>query len=113
MSTKCVVNFSHEVIMSKVYIHSDGYPDGEHGIPARLETFFDDVKAQTSDTRFNDPSYLAAKFVVWIANNDARKGYHLDFTGVGVVIKDPEDIEYSYFVDCSVAGRPEVTFIEV
>lgn len=105
-----------------VYRHSDGYPDCM--LPALTE-FFEAVEAQTSDTRFTDPSYLAAKWVVWLADQYTNhqvwngkdytpvKGDMLDFLGVGVVTEDPDDIEYRYTVHCDQkddAGRPVVTF---
>lgn len=111
-----------------VYRHADGYPDG-HG--AELQEFFADVEAQTQDTRYNDPSYLAAKLVVWLADKFANKyerdeatgeyGYvksqPLDFLSVGVCIEDPEDIEYRYVIQCDEHvpphARPLVKCIEV
>ncbi len=114
-----------------IYRHSDGYPEG-HGLD--LQKFFDDVEAQCSDTRYSDPSYLAAKLVVWLADmfapysqpmdyskpwdkeeakrKLAAKLQPLNFISVGVVSEDPGDIEYRYTVDCSnlgADGRPIVT----
>lgn len=106
MSTRCVINFGFDKVpYAKVYRHSDGYPNGEYGVFANLRKFFECVKEQTKDTRFSDPSYLAAKFVVW---QSGMKG--LDFLGVGVILENPSDIEYEYFVDCSknIEGYPSV-----
>lgn len=127
MSTRSTTHFGYgskgktEAI---IYRHSDGYPEAPgHG--AGLIQFFADVKAQAQDTRFGDPSYLAAKLVVWLARQFATDyGYvdgkwttanhadtrPMDFISVGVVSKDPGDIEYRYVVDCStlVDGRPTV-----
>ena len=105
-----------------IYRHSDGYPEG-HG--ADLPRFFADVEEQTGDTRFGDPSYLAAKLVVWLSREfassyDAEKGEFvshanerpLAFLSVGVCQEDPGDIEYRYVVDCEKfdsRGRPTVT----
>ena len=108
MSTRATVHFQQGgETQAIVYRRSDGYPEG---LGKDLKTFFSAVKKQTSDTRFNDPAYLAAKFVVWQASQYARK-YHyetqtytpaqpLDFLGVGVVLEDPGDIEYRYLVSC-------------
>jgi Flp pilus assembly protein protease CpaA len=74
-----------------------------------LQAPFADVEAQTRDTRFNDPSYLAAKLVVWLDRFSVHyeptdngweqvKGEKLDFLSVGVVLEDPGDIEYRYVV---------------
>jgi hypothetical protein len=119
MSTRCTINFGetykdefHNV--AKIYRHSDGYPDSEYGVPACLSQFFKDVENQTMDTRFNDPSYLAAKFVVWQAGQYARdSNAPLAFSSLGVLLEDPGDIEYTYFVDCGKRdenGYPTVTY---
>lgn len=114
MSTRCVVNFcSGKNIIAKVYRHYDGYPNGDTGMIASLNQFFEDVKKETQDTRFTDPSYLAAKFVVWQANEYSRKPGSLEFSGVGVVLQDPGDIEYIWFVNCNNVSEPEVTYKKV
>ena len=129
MSTRCTTHFTWNEDgepQAIVYRHADGYPEG-HGV--ELQEFFDAVEAQTKDTRFNDPSYLAAKLVVWLADRFARrysfdeknelveeKTAMLDFISVGVVTKDPSDIEYRYVVDCTLGEgrtRPKVTCYEV
>jgi hypothetical protein len=119
MSTRATVHFTYadeNKPTAIVYRHSDGYPEG---LGKDLEKFFDAVEAQTSDTRFDDPSYLAAKFVVWQADQytvkydrsspepKETKGNMLDFLSVGIVMSDPGDIEYRYTVKCGHA-RPKV-----
>lgn len=97
MSTPCIINFAHgKDIFAKIYRHWDGYPDT---VKADLQKFFFDVENQTEDTRFNDASYLAAKFVVWQAGqyNDSSK--NLDFLGIGIVMED-NGIDLIYTVDC-------------
>lgn len=85
-----------------VYRHMDGSPSW-HGV--ELQEFFADVERQTDDTRFGDPSYLAAKLVVWLADrfagvaDDGTKAL-LDFLSVGIVSEDPCDIQYRYEVHC-------------
>ena len=122
MSTRCTIHFhwGHDKeVEAIVYRHSDGYPEG---ILPDLQQFFADVVKQTNDTRFNDPSYLAAKYVVWQANQYARrydfetgeyvKGAMLNFLSVGVLMQDPGDIEYRYHIHCGeldTNGYPEVT----
>lgn len=124
MSTRATINFGYEGdskkhVVAKIYHHSDGYPDGQHGILAKLQRFFTAVEEQTTDTRFDDPSYLAAKFVVFVAagNREISRQYGgakegdcpLAFLGVGVLQENPSDIEYEYFVSCGRSqGRPEV-----
>lgn len=126
MSTRCTINFvegTHHV--AKIYRHSDGYPDGP-GVLGDMEKFFSEVERQTADTRFTDASYLAAKFVVWQAELVARrlersdldaKKHNLVFLGVGILTKDPSDIEYTYKVDCAKlnekTGYPTVTYKSV
>lgn len=123
MSTRSTTHFvDGDEVKAIVYRHSDGYPDG-HG--ADLLQFFADVRSQTSDTRFDDPTYLAAKLVVWLARrfaitydwraNPSTQVSHadtrpLDFLSVGVCLEDPGDIEYRYVVHCDdfFDGRPRV-----
>jgi len=128
MSTRSTTHFiAGEYEAAIVYRHADGYPEG-HG--KDLQEFFEAVEADTKDTRFGDPSYLASKLVVWLARKfavtyDAENGYEpvshanerpLDFISVGVCLQDPTDIEFLYEVDCSQAdekGRPLVRCYEV
>ena len=125
MSTRCNIHFNYPggQTAANVYRHSDGYPDG---VLPDLERFFVAVEAQTDDTRFGDPSYLAAKFVVWQAGEyafrydfsspDLKKipTEPLDFLGVGVMVHDAGDAEYLYEVTASTdGGRPAVTHREV
>ncbi|MEE8615537.1 MAG: hypothetical protein V3T11_10045 [Roseateles sp.] len=112
MSTRCVINFVEGTQhAAKIYRHCDGYPDGEHGVPASLQQFFADVKKQATDTRFGDASYLAAKFVVWQADQNAGDSDKpLDFISLGIITSDPGDIEFVYTVDCGrmTDGKPTV-----
>jgi len=112
MSTRCVINFCYdESPQAKVYRHSDGYPDG---ILPDIQQFFADVQTQTSDTRFGDPTYLAAKYVVWQADQYHREGGMLNFTSVGVCLENPGDLEYEYFVHCSTHDKvPTITYTSV
>ena len=97
-----------------IYRHPDGYPDGA-GVD--LLRFLDEC-GKLKDPRFSDPSYLAAKYVVFLADmfnhsyrevNGRFETVHneskLDFLSVGVVNSDPGDIEYRYVVDCKGASR--------
>lgn len=138
MSTRCVINFEDSYGKAKIYRHSDGYPESDVGVLADLEKFFTAVEKQTKDTRFNDPNYLAAKFVVWQANENAKidaqtfgrnpktgeyerkqgRAKKLAFLGVGIIDRNPGDIEYEYTVHCDGsdpfnARRPKVTWREV
>lgn len=128
MSTRSTTHFCYgDETQAIIYRHPDGYPEG-HG--RDLQRFFADVEAQTADTRYTDPSYLAAKLVVWLAgefavnyvseaeaerqgivkeweeapvawgDTRAMPGQPLDFLSVGVMKQDPGDIEYRYKVHC-------------
>lgn len=125
MSTRCNIHFNYYdgKTAANIYRHSDGYPDG---VLPDLERFFADVEAQTDDTRFSDASYLAAKFVVWQATENAQiwafdyitgkpgEVKPLNFLGVGVVMQDAGDGEYVYEVtEARNGGRPTVTHRKV
>jgi len=112
MSTRATVHFRKDGHTAAiVYRHGDGYPKG---LGADLATFFQEVKRQTKDTRFSDPSYLAAKWVVYDALEYAgRRGSEeripLDFLSVGIVQQDPFDIDYRYLVECvSSSEEPKI-----
>lgn len=125
MSTRCNIHFSYgKDTVSNIYRHSDGYPEG---VVPDLTEFFTDVKAECKDTRFGDPSYLAAKYVVWQAQAFAvdydfsgsgpikvkPKASRLDFRSLGVMTEDAGDAEYIYNVDCNkhdADGFPVVTY---
>lgn len=118
MSTRCVINFCHgKDIIAKVYRHCDGYPKlhpNSCGVDEDLNSFFDDVISEChGDNRFDDPSYLAAKFVVWQADKFSHSGNKLNFLSVGVLMEDPSDIEYRWFVDCKNSKRPNVRYEEI
>lgn len=111
MSTRSTTHFGREGETSAiVYRHSDGYPEGAG---TDIYRFLQEVKDNVGDTRFSDPSYLAAKYVVWLAKEfaktfvqqpngkyDYEPSHYLDFLSVGVVMEDPGDIEYRYRVHC-------------
>ena len=110
MSTRCNIHFSDgDDIAANVYRHHDGYPEG---VLPDMQRFFKLVESDSPhDTRFDDPEYLAAKFIVWQASENSR-GPRLAFTGVSPCVADHGDIEHVYNVDCShfdVDGHPSVT----
>ena len=68
MSTRSVVSFAESGrIAACVYVHTDGDPEGEAGRLADLKRFFEAVEEQTTERRFYDAEYLAAKLVVYKA----------------------------------------------
>ena len=105
MSTRATVHFRYggktEAI---VYRHSDGYPEG---LGKALEEFLTECE-MLKDSRFDDPSYLAAKWVVADSARNPRGDHRLAFLGVGIVLEDPGDIEYRYLLECSTGRRPKV-----
>lgn len=126
MSIRCTTHF----VMGKednkpeaiVYRHTDGYPE-EAGMD--LLEFLEQC-GKLKHPRFTDPSYLAAKYVVFLADKfnfkyrgpefeQVRAESKLDFLSVGICREDPLDIEYRYVVDSGefVDGRPKVTCYEV
>lgn len=119
--TAPVVDGEDQKPVATIYRHSDGYP--ESMLPALLK-FFKAVEDETDDLRYSDPSYLAAKWVVWLARmfstpydvtdpiTLAEKVGSLDFTSVGVLDEDPGDIQWIYWLDCSTMsfGRPQVYY---
>lgn len=136
MSTRCTTHFQYQGrTQAIVYRHSDGYPEG-HGVD--LFAFFADVQANVPDTRCSDPTYLAAKLVVWLAAAFVKRydpatygplriteerflalygpPHPLNFLSVGVCMEDPGDIDYRYLVHChdlDPQGFPQVTCVAV
>ena len=117
MSTRCQIQFhrgEEKTASAMVYRHSDGYPETEHGVLATMQTFFKELKDNVQDTRFGDPEYLAAKFVVWQAKQYSRDSHFLDFLSVGISMELHGDIEYLYHVHCNsdyfANDLPTVTF---
>jgi hypothetical protein len=109
-----MVDFTYgKRIEARIYRHSDGYPEG---LGADLFIFLRAVKSQTKDTRFTDPSYLAAKFVVWQAGEYAdNKAKPLEFLSLGISMEYHGDLEYVYRVDCNnirTDGLPSISVAE-
>lgn len=117
MSTRSTTHFVDtaldEAPTAIVYRHSDGYPEGAGSDILR---FIEEVR-QLPDSRLGDPSYLAAKYVVFLAREfsvdydwsttpptETPKASRLDFLSVGIVRNDPGDIAYRYTVACDGSG---------
>lgn len=109
-------------ITGTVYKHWDGYP--ESMVPL-FRSFLHRV-GHLGDTRFTDPSYLAAKWVVFLAEMYAERydsttgkttknDDPLDFLSVGIVNVEPGDIEFRYYVDCTIreADAPRIGYQQV
>ena len=112
MSTRATIHFhfpGERAAEAIVYRHHDGYPDG---LGKDLKAFVQAVKDQTDDTRFDDPAYLAAKWIVYDALHHSNAMFEdppkpLKFLSVGIVRTDPDDIAYRYHVVCD--GTPKIT----
>jgi len=114
MGTRSVIEFAHkDKVLAYIYRHWDGYPSRD-GMPCSLLEFFLELEANVEDRRFDDPQYLAAKFVVWQAKVYAKRfdyksgkdkpTHYLDFLGVGITTGAESahpDIEFVYRVDCN------------
>jgi len=85
-----------------VYRHYDGYD-----IPDDMKDFFTELKENVNDTRFNNPTYLAAKFIVWQAHEYTKKtdyqkeSHYLDFLGVSPSLENHDDIDVCWLVNCN------------
>lgn len=116
MSTRAVVEFRDRIagdvsdVVALVYVHNDGYPSG---LGMDLLDFIDEVD-KLADKRFADPSYLAAKFVVYKSMQGVCPSDTLDalnFLGVGVIQEVPSDVEYIYTVTCAnYVSKPTVSW---
>lgn len=111
MSTRATIHFCNPESQKPtaiIYRHGDGYPDG---LGKDLKAFIAEVRANVPDNRFNDPAYLAAKWVVWDAANMVKYAHGtphpLNFLSVGITDRDPDDIEWRYKVVCD--GKPTIT----
>jgi len=94
-----------------VFRHTDGYPS-EAG--ADILRFFTAIEEQSDgDTRFDDSSMLAARYVVFLAQMFTSAELPLAFMSVRVMQQDSSDIEFRYHVYCEGEGRPRVTVDDV
>lgn len=124
MSTRCTTHFiygSDKKPTAIIYRHSDGYPEGAG---RDLLAFLKECQ-QLRDPRLSDPSYLAAKYVVFLADMfnhhydwkakepiQVRNDSKLDFLSVGIVQDDPGDIEFRYIVNCGKFDADKLPAVE-
>lgn len=100
MSTYCSTCLWGVVEHATVLRHRQGHPH-QHG--KDLVRFLRLVEQRCSDRRFDDPTYLAAKLVVFLARlhqlEQAGSAHPLDFDDLGV--RDEEGgIDYRYSLHC-------------
>jgi len=107
-------------VVPMIYLHWGGPPQI---MAETFDDFFARIERDAGkDTRYNDPEYLAARFVVFasVECGSAEDPGTLGFTGVGVtattVVKAIEAGSFTYAVDCSGNGprlRPKILVDEV
>ena len=106
MSTRCQIGFYEKNEKRKdkfealIYRHSDGYPNGEHGVLATILPFLNQFP------RRDDIEYCSARLLQYLcakseesskANGYPPKGLTGE-TGIGICIGFHGDIEYLYKV---------------
>jgi hypothetical protein len=85
MGARLVVKFGNEEIPPRVYLHWGGeYVDD---VKQTMDGFMSAAQ-MVRDSRLNDPSYLAARFLVWAVHEQGAKNNPLDFLSVGIVTAD-------------------------
>lgn len=119
MSTRAVIKFNHgRNNVAMVYRHGDGYVEG---LGQSLLEFLIDCKS-LPDSRLTDASYLAAKWVVYDSQEYGKRGdgqgdgYTLNFLSVGIVSREPGDIQFRYTINCDQLnqhGLPPVKVEEI
>ncbi len=109
MSTSAGIIFGKDIA---IYRHSDGYPEctGEDLVEFMYQC------SLMKDSRLNNPSYLAAKYVVWLAHfftkyslwparNLTKEEYenpqnYLNFLSVGIInAKDAKNMNFVYYIN--------------
>ena len=107
-----------------VYLHWGGAPNQ---MAVLFNEFFTRVETESlADTRYNDPSYLASKFVVFCVLYEFEEEHQrvtLDFSGVGIVADRPiENASHGFWLYSIIANgsksrkglrRPDVIFHDV
>lgn len=125
VSTRGITKFfdgtpeDYDNFVAMIYRHSDSYPEGA-GVD--LYKFLGRV-GKLDDSRFCDPSYLAAKYVVFLAEifsveydwssspvTTRPKSDRLDFLSVGIQNTVPSDVEFIYHLYCGV--KPKIKCFE-
>ena len=107
MATRANVHFNSKDFGTEanIYHHLDGDPDS---MLKEFEDFFTELEKATNDTRYNDASYLSAKYVVFLMEGK------IDNIGVGIMNQDAGDIEYCYTVNCdSSESRPKIKYKKI
>jgi hypothetical protein len=116
VSTRAVVHFISAIMTQgdgmgmwsptdefRIHASVHKWHDGEPEVMAEMLTqFIEEVQQQAAFPRFTEPDLLAARFVVFASQVDARPGdAPLSFSGLGVWTSEPGDIEYRWYLDCT------------
>ena len=110
MSTKGMVSFlaADGTTVAAVYLHNAG-----HDVEAELKRFLGAVAeavavetpVEVRRTRFHDPSYLAARYIVW------REGGEILVQSIGVIIPGQVHVNREFNVFCH--AEPTLTLPDV
>ena len=89
-----------DIPLASVYHHTGGEFVGE--VEATMSAFIDALR-DLPDSRWSDPSYLAAKYVVWAAWEAQRGEDRLDFLSVGVTTPEIGETmtDATVVIDCN------------
>jgi len=97
-----------------IYRHWDGYLEGA-GLD--IKEFLETLRDTEMDSRFGDASYLASKYLVYLAQNFASdwKENPLDFLSVGIMpttkgLDAWQDYTYHFVCEVQDNGLPKVVF---
>lgn len=81
-----------------VYRHLGGDPKRAG---ASIRQFLADLKARNID-ELDNPSLLAARYLVWQTNWFQYSQSKMEINSLGILIEDPQGLEYCYKVDSKV-----------
>lgn len=107
MGARLVTTFCDESGEAVAHVYDHWAADNEACAEKKLQAFFDAVLEQCGDTRFTDPSYLAAKFVVWRAEGYAMSETLTFEPGTSKAVYHPENIKPLNFLSVGIVASEE------
>lgn len=118
MSSHCSLHFlAGAECVAILYQHSGGEPDEVLSDLARF--FADEIAASRAkpkkgalpaDLRFDDPSFLAVRYILW---RHATNPFGVTLLGLGVCTEPPTHVLHRYFLHCDEARPPRIEWEEV
>jgi hypothetical protein len=84
-----------DTTVASVYVHDGGGPDH---LGCEILDFLYSLE-KSVDPRYDDPEYLAAKFIVFLADRRVSGSKKTDVTGVGAT-RNEYDTEWKYYFNC-------------